>query len=443
MKLKKLESTWRKKEKRMKDHRNEKKYIDSILSLFLIGIFFVCPTYVLAFWQVSDSVSENDLKVSFVEADVDSAEDELLEPYIADFMLPGDSVRRSALIENLSDIDFTYNVQFDLTDGSKSLCNNLLLEAYRNDDVVYQGDLYDFYVKQSLDVGDTDLWKFSITLPLKASGTLQGLECDFNLVYDSFLNDVDSWKDREKVKNNKIDTGYWTPPEITILNPQFGTTWQMGQDMDISWHAESADPSKSSSMLIDIYYACDENPWEVVSMGENNDGSYTWQVPKIISDSCRFKMYTQDYYGYESELISNKFKISPMIALNEFLPYPGEGDEFVEIINYGPVAVDLEGWFITDSYGPKEHVRLIDDEHSSTGSTILPGKSDNIMLVEGYSSFYLNNEGSESLRLYDKNKELIDSCSFSDPEEGVSYSRMPDGYGNWDETNPTPGEYND
>lgn len=111
--------------------------------------------------------------------------------------------------------------------------------------------------------------------------------------------------------------------------------------------------------------------------------------------------------------------LSSDIFLNEFMPMPSLGDDWVEIYNSSSVSADLSGWQLVDN--------------TSVMFTFPPGDT---ISGGGYRVVEVNNRlnnGGDKIFLYDNESNLIDSVSYngSDVEEDVSIGRNPDGVGEW------------
>lgn len=81
-------------------------------------------------------------------------------------------------------------------------------------------------------------------------------------------------------------------PIVTVLEPNGGELWVIGQQYDIRWEAED-DVGVTS---IDILLSIDGGstfPY-VIATGEANDGVYPWTVPGFFSDLCRVKVIAYD-----------------------------------------------------------------------------------------------------------------------------------------------------
>lgn len=129
------------------------------------------------------------------------------------------------------------------------------------------------------------------------------------------------------------------------------------------------------------------------------------------------------------------------ISINEFLANPiGDDDssmpdgEWVELYNKGNDNLDLLGFKLKDS--SKKEI-LIDNVHVKE-STIIDSKDYLIVYINGFSGF-LNNDGSDRIGLYDLSDNLIDEISYSNSKEGLSWSKIEEG---WQITESTPEKKN-
>ncbi|MDP4012791.1 MAG: lamin tail domain-containing protein [Candidatus Nanoarchaeia archaeon] len=124
-------------------------------------------------------------------------------------------------------------------------------------------------------------------------------------------------------------------------------------------------------------------------------------------------------------------KINFTIRINEFMPNPEGYDsenEWLELYNYGEYSLDLEGFSLTDNSGKKIFISGV-----LTNNTIIKSKDYMVIQLHNFSGF-LNNDGYEKIIL-----EGIDEISYSGSSEGVSWSKLNNG---WSKSVPTPGEVN-
>ena len=122
------------------------------------------------------------------------------------------------------------------------------------------------------------------------------------------------------------------------------------------------------------------------------------------------------------------------VKLNEFMPNPSSGSEWVEVYNPNSTPVDISGY-------------KLDDEAGGGSVFTIPGGT----VVGGY-GFYLkersygfDDAGSDEARLLDPADTVVDSYPFTGTTDGKTYSRSIDGAGAWSDgtTEPTKGKSND
>ncbi|MDD5731281.1 MAG: lamin tail domain-containing protein [Patescibacteria group bacterium] len=134
--------------------------------------------------------------------------------------------------------------------------------------------------------------------------------------------------------------------------------------------------------------------------------------------------------------VDNSCVVAQGICINEFIPYPSSGDEWVEIINLGTESKDISNWYLDDiENGGSSPYKI----QASQNTIILAG---GVVLISHNVGF--NNTGTDSVRLLDSSQALIDSYSYSDAEKGKSYGRKNnDGVSDWTIFDtPSPGELN-
>lgn len=116
------------------------------------------------------------------------------------------------------------------------------------------------------------------------------------------------------------------------------------------------------------------------------------------------------------------------VKINEFLPDPGSGDEWVELYNSSPdKTADLKNWQLDDEEGGASPKFF---------STSIPPLG---YYVYYFTSSTLNNDG-DTVRLIKPDGTVFDSFNYAKSQKGFSYALF-DGY--FAETSsPTPGEKN-
>ena len=131
---------------------------------------------------------------------------------------------------------------------------------------------------------------------------------------------------------------------------------------------------------------------------------------------------------------------TPEIVLNEILPNPSSGQEWVELYNRGNTPVDLASWKVSELSDPQgaptENQYNISSLTTNTGSTIISAHD---WLVVYFSGDVLDNNG-DTVTLCDGLTVSQDSYQYADlvPLD-KSIARYPDGGGTWYDPIPTPG----
>lgn len=127
------------------------------------------------------------------------------------------------------------------------------------------------------------------------------------------------------------------------------------------------------------------------------------------------------------------------IFINEIESSSAETNDYIELINTGKTDVDISGWFVSDN---KELERLADGSTKRfIEGTII--KAGGLLVVEldqvGQIEFALGKN--DSAVLYNANSEVVDSYTYEGHAVGT-YSRVPDGTGEFTDLAPTKGALN-
>ncbi len=119
------------------------------------------------------------------------------------------------------------------------------------------------------------------------------------------------------------------------------------------------------------------------------------------------------------------------VVINEVYPNPEGEDfegEFIELYSFEEGEVDLTGWYLEDG-----------GANYTLSGTI--GSGEFKVLWRNETEIALNNNGDE-IKLYDSTGKLVDEIVYETSTEGKSWARIPDGTGEFQEANPSPGEEN-
>ena len=141
----------------------------------------------------------------------------------------------------------------------------------------------------------------------------------------------------------------------------------------------------------------------------------------------------------DTDVIINEIFANPSGAENAPMP----GGEWVELYNTGDWSIDVNGWYLYDSYD--NHALPVNAANVAGGSTLIPSGGYLVVFRNGDADFSLNNDD-DTVRLFNDQiglGTLIDSQSYINPDEDKTWSGMPNGLGAWsDNHTPTPGGAN-
>ncbi|MCK4225487.1 T9SS type A sorting domain-containing protein, partial [candidate division WOR-3 bacterium] len=122
------------------------------------------------------------------------------------------------------------------------------------------------------------------------------------------------------IKTDSLGNVDTFPPEVQILYPHGGESFEPGDTCDITWFAEDNVGVDS----ISIYYSIDAGlNWDTIATGELNDSLYEWIIPSTPSDSCLVKIL-----GYDPSLnigedqSDSLFSISSGVGIEENICTP-------------------------------------------------------------------------------------------------------------------------
>ncbi len=113
------------------------------------------------------------------------------------------------------------------------------------------------------------------------------------------------------------------------------------------------------------------------------------------------------------------------IVINELLPTPSSGNDWVELYNPSQNDIDISGW-------------ILDDEGTSSDMLKIPDNT--IIAKQSFKLFYVSNRLNKSGdTIYLKNgASEIDKYQYNSTDTDVSFGRYPDAGSNWNTCSPTP-----
>jgi hypothetical protein len=103
-----------------------------------------------------------------------------------------------------------------------------------------------------------------------------------------------------------------------------------------------------------------------------------------------------------------------IVKINEVESMGGTPGDWVELTNIGTVTADLSGWVVSDN-GTTNRFTI------QAGTTLAPG---------AFVAIDVSGLGDNDMaRLFDQSATLVDSYTWTVPEQNTTYGRCPDGTG--------------
>ena len=137
-------------------------------------------------------------------------------------------------------------------------------------------------------------------------------------------------------------------------------------------------------------------------------------------------------YSAQLPLVINEFMASNRSSVSD---PQGQCDDWIEIYNYGSIAIDIGGFYLTDDLSDPTKWRILDGIPVLT--TIPPNGylliwADNDTAYSGLHANFKLDAAGEQIALFDYDgSTLIDSVVFGEQTADISYGRYPDAGDNW------------
>ncbi len=255
------------------------------------------------------------------------------------------------------------------------------------------------------------------------------------------------------VFSEPIDTRVFTASDITQSGTATGITWGITDSGDHRTFTLSATtvtgfgtliPSIAANRVMDLV-----GNNNLASTSTDNTVSYVATLPTATRTSTPIRTPTKTRTPSRTP---TKYKTRtpipapppPLVAINEFVPRPGHdwnhdgvinnGDEYIELLNFGVVNVNLSGYSLDDE------VNIGSSPYRLPAITMKPGER--IVFYGSQTGLQLS-DGGDAVRLNKPNGQLADAYNYSVvrfPDE--SFCRLPDngGLDDWNQfCFPTPG----
>ena len=119
--------------------------------------------------------------------------------------------------------------------------------------------------------------------------------------------------------SSSLDT---EPPTATLKSPVSDEQLSIDETYEIKWNA--SDNVGVSS--ISLKYTTDGKNFTEIASGEDNDGTYQWNVPNIVSDTVQIWLIASDAAGNQGLAVSDYFSISDKTAPSVSVTSPNGGE---------------------------------------------------------------------------------------------------------------------
>ncbi|MEW6610271.1 MAG: lamin tail domain-containing protein [Patescibacteria group bacterium] len=219
-----------------------------------------------------------------------------------------------------------------------------------------------------------------------------------------------------------------TPDNTVILYSDNGHTIVDLVGMGTAGEAEGrAAPSPDPGMSIERYLGVDTN---------DNATDFTVRT----TPTPKGENAENSDQGTENNHQGSDATPTTFIMFSEVLPNPkgsDEEDEWIELVNLSDQEVDLTDWAVEDASG--KHYTI---KRDATVASVTIAPKGYFILPRKATSISLNNIGTETLTLLNRNEQTIISLTYTGTaEEGYSWARGTEGNFAWT-TTPTPSASN-
>ena len=130
--------------------------------------------------------------------------------------------------------------------------------------------------------------------------------------------------------------------------------------------------------------------------------------------------------------VESSVVINELLAVNKTVAadQDGEFDDWIEMYNNGSVNLDLAGYYLSDNKSRLTKWKFPPGSIINAGSFLIIWADEDTIQNGLHANFKLSSEG-ESLYFITPDKLIIDKVSYSEQTFQLSYSRIPDGTGDF------------
>lgn len=221
--------------------------------------------------------------------------------------------------------------------------------------------------------------------------------------------------DKANWRSATVSTGF--DAEASVL----GTPGAVAIAASASSSPASSTPSSQGASSASSFSSMESSSEAAPSSASSDPSASSIPASSALSSSSAHSSEQIFYSSMSSEpLIEGKIE-NYDVRINEVLadPIGSDTEEWIELINLGPDAVDLEGWLLSVS-GATTAYRL----RPPTGSEMIINVGETLLLRKILTGISLENRG-KTVRLMKENV-LIDQLMYPSAIEGVSFGRLAD-----------------
>ena len=208
---------------------------------------------------------------------------------------------------------------------------------------------------------------------------------------------------------------------------------------DVSARSEMHDETLSNDVTTSTEPVVADNidvqtPIQAIDLEKSTDPAQNVSSTQIISE-------TSDHLMTSANKDNIPLSDDILIRLNEILPDPLSGDEFIELYNNGDEALNLNQWRLCDTSTFDDTLQKCDLKKKSVyifPSTMISPHSHLTLYAKSHFSFVLNNS-SENIILEDASGNIVMQIAYKTSHKGLSWNYD---ISKWYEETPTPNTLN-
>ncbi len=145
--------------------------------------------------------------------------------------------------------------------------------------------------------------------------------------------------------------------------------------------------------------------------------------------------------AHEGHIYINEFMASNDTTISD--PDFNDFADWIELYNDGDSTIDISGYYLTDDLGEPTKWQIPEGVTVPAHGFLLIWADDNDTLGQAPHTNFKLSAGGEQVGLFAPDTTVVDSITYGEQQDDVSYGRYPDGSDNWiSMRHPTPGRSN-